>query len=310
MIGLLLALCPSFLHVFIRRLLGQKIAKTAKLNFGTVLLSRDITIGEYSSLGPFVFLSAKKINIGSQSSVRGPSFLSCHEIRLDRNSRISSLVIVRSEKKPTALFHLGNCSSVFPMCWIEPGEGVVIEEQVSIGGFSLIFTHGVWPSYLDGGPMLRAPVRVGHHTYVPWKVFILPGVEIGSYSVIGAGSVVNKSIPEQSLAGGVPAKVIRTPAYELTSLAEKHARLNEVLREYCRESGATLGEDQLLDQNGDVFKIDFSQEESKLLMTSKDVVLNFINSTCSTTDFKKAGSLIAFFRQYGIRFSPQEEKGN
>jgi maltose O-acetyltransferase len=42
------------------------------------------------------------------------------------------------------------------------------------------------------------------------NVTILPGVEIGDFAVIGAGSVVNRSIPAGSLAVGVPARVVRT----------------------------------------------------------------------------------------------------
>ena len=38
---------------------------------------------------------------------------------------------------------------------------------------------------------------------------ILPGVTIGEYSVIAAGSVVQKSIPDKVIAGGIPAKVIK-----------------------------------------------------------------------------------------------------
>jgi maltose O-acetyltransferase len=39
---------------------------------------------------------------------------------------------------------------------------------------------------------------------------VLKGVEIGDNSVISAGSIVTSSIPERSLAAGVPAKVIRS----------------------------------------------------------------------------------------------------
>ena len=41
------------------------------------------------------------------------------------------------------------------------------------------------------------------------NVTICPGVTIGKYAVIAAGSVVTKDIPNYAVAGGVPAKVIR-----------------------------------------------------------------------------------------------------
>lgn len=53
------------------------------------------------------------------------------------------------------------------------------------------------------------PVTIGDDCWIGGKVVICPGVTIGSGSVIGAGSVVTKDIPEDCLAVGNPAKVIR-----------------------------------------------------------------------------------------------------
>nr|WP_143033346.1 DapH/DapD/GlmU-related protein [Prevotellamassilia timonensis] len=46
--------------------------------------------------------------------------------------------------------------------------------------------------------------------WIGFNVIILPGVTIGKGSIIGAGAVVTKSIPPYSVAGGVPAKVIKS----------------------------------------------------------------------------------------------------
>jgi len=51
---------------------------------------------------------------------------------------------------------------------------------------------------------------IGNDVWIGTRVIILPGVEIGSGSVIGAGSIVSRSIPPYSIAVGAPAKVIRT----------------------------------------------------------------------------------------------------
>lgn len=53
------------------------------------------------------------------------------------------------------------------------------------------------------------PVTIGSDCWIGGQVVICPGVTIGSGSVIGAGSVVTKDIPENSLAVGNPAKVIK-----------------------------------------------------------------------------------------------------
>lgn len=53
-------------------------------------------------------------------------------------------------------------------------------------------------------------IKVGNNVFIGVNSIILPGVEIGSNVVVGAGSVVTKSIPSDSVAVGVPAKVVGT----------------------------------------------------------------------------------------------------
>ncbi len=53
------------------------------------------------------------------------------------------------------------------------------------------------------------PITVGDDVWFGANVTVLPGVKIGSNVVIGAGSLVNKDIPDNSLAFGNPCKVIR-----------------------------------------------------------------------------------------------------
>lgn len=57
---------------------------------------------------------------------------------------------------------------------------------------------------------IAKPVTIGNDVWVGGNVTILPGVKIGDNVVIGAGAVVNKDIPSDSLAAGVPAKVIKS----------------------------------------------------------------------------------------------------
>lgn len=53
------------------------------------------------------------------------------------------------------------------------------------------------------------PITVGNNVWIGAKVCVLPGVTIGDNCVIGAGSVVNKDIPANSLAVGNPCRVIK-----------------------------------------------------------------------------------------------------
>ncbi len=50
---------------------------------------------------------------------------------------------------------------------------------------------------------------IGDDIWIGANAVILPGVTIGSHSVVAAGSVVTKDVPPHSLVAGVPAKIIR-----------------------------------------------------------------------------------------------------
>ncbi len=56
---------------------------------------------------------------------------------------------------------------------------------------------------------ISAPVIIGHNCWIGARVTILPGVKIGNYCVVAAGSVVNKDVPDYTVVAGVPAKPIK-----------------------------------------------------------------------------------------------------
>lgn len=60
-----------------------------------------------------------------------------------------------------------------------------------------------------GGWERAAPVRLGADVWLGAGVTVLPGVEIGDGTTVGAGSTVTRSLPENCIAVGTPARVIR-----------------------------------------------------------------------------------------------------
>ena len=68
--------------------------------------------------------------------------------------------------------------------------------------------HGVHPSERMIIETAK-PIHIGKKVWIGANAVILPGVHIGDGSIIGAGSVVNKDIPENVIAAGNPCKVIR-----------------------------------------------------------------------------------------------------
>lgn len=53
-----------------------------------------------------------------------------------------------------------------------------------------------------------APIQIGNNVFIGCNVTILPNVQIGNNVIIAAGSIVTKDVPDNSVVGGNPAKVI------------------------------------------------------------------------------------------------------
>lgn len=90
---------------------------------------------------------------------------------------------------------------------------VTIEDYVSIGMNSMIFTHSnpTCSIYLKKHyyPRKLAPVKIKRGAWITPGTIILAGVTIGENSVIGAGSLVNSNIDPYTVAAGQPAKPIK-----------------------------------------------------------------------------------------------------
>lgn len=86
-----------------------------------------------------------------------------------------------------------------------------IGDNVMIGPFVRLVTdsHEIGPSAKRGGANKWPPIVIGDGTWIGASVTVVGGVTIGRGCIIAAGAVVVTDIPDNSLAGGVPAKVIR-----------------------------------------------------------------------------------------------------
>ena len=93
---------------------------------------------------------------------------------------------------------------------------VVIGNNVQIAPNVSIYTagHPIHPDSRNSGYEYGIPVAIGDNVWIGGDVVILPGVTIGSNSVIGAGSVVSKDVPEWVAAAGNPCRVIRAVTEE------------------------------------------------------------------------------------------------
>ena len=94
---------------------------------------------------------------------------------------------------------------------------------VNHDGGTLVFRHQV--------PDLEITKRisVGDYVYIGIQAIILPGVKIGNHCVIGAGAVVTHDIPDNSVAVGVPARVIKTSDEYFEKLKKESLHLGHLV---------------------------------------------------------------------------------
>lgn len=90
-------------------------------------------------------------------------------------------------------------------CELEIGDRVSIGPRVSI----ILSSDANNSTLNDIFPPIRGKICIANDAWIGAGVIILPNVNIGSRAVLAAGAVVNSSVEENTMVGGVPAKVIK-----------------------------------------------------------------------------------------------------
>ncbi|RSL98843.1 hypothetical protein CEP52_010072 [Fusarium oligoseptatum] len=125
-----------------------------------------------------------------------------------------------------------------------PVADVRIGDHANIGPNVTIISVGHSQGVDEHGKRLSngSDVIIGDYTWIGARVTILPGVEIGCHSIIGAGSVVTKDVPAFSVAHGNPARVMRKIGDEVANEPEDIITgLKEALEYQGRGDGMSHG---------------------------------------------------------------------
>ena len=147
-------------------------------------------------------------NVRLGKDVRIFNFVNAYGCSIDDNSKIGAFVEIKK-----GAFIGKNCkiSSHSFIC-----EGVHIEDNVFVG-HGVMFTNDLFPrsTNLDGSPQTEADwkvieTHVKKGASIGSNATILCGITIGENSLVGAGAVVTKNVPPNTVVAGSPAKVIKT----------------------------------------------------------------------------------------------------
>ena len=127
----------------------------------------------------------------------------------------SKVVVAPREPGFNGNLIMGKGAQIGPNSIVDLCADITIEDEAIVGPNCVLYTHNHDYRQADGSslgktPALTSSIHIGKNTWIGTNVIILPGVKIGENSMITAGAVVTKDVPSNVLAGGVPAKVIRS----------------------------------------------------------------------------------------------------
>ena len=143
-------------------------------------------------------------------------------MQLDPSSSINNIIIGNNVRIAKHVSAYGGPNNL-----LEIGANTYIGMNCILNGFSAKLTIGKYVSFaqnvnimVDSGPnassemqkiypIYKKEVSIGDHSWIGASAIIMPGVILGKFCVVAAGSFVTTSFPDFSIVGGTPAKLIR-----------------------------------------------------------------------------------------------------
>lgn len=160
-----------------------------------------INVGEGTTIKTLRKLQgAQYISVGSYSSIGEQSWLAAFDQYA--GLKYTPRLIIGDN------VYIGDYACITCIDRIVIGDGCLLSEFVYISDH----VHGFDP---DGGLLSqqvlssKGPVLIGANTFLGYRVCVLSGVSIGNHCVVGANSVVTRSVPDYCMLAGVPARVIK-----------------------------------------------------------------------------------------------------
>lgn len=186
---------------FLIRFFKYKIHPTARIGL-SYIFPKHLTMKEGSKIGHFnVAIHLNQLSIGKNSTISRSNWITGFPVdtkskHFAHNKERNSALIIGKESAITKNHHI-DCTNT-----------ITIGDYVTIAGYnSQLLTHSidVYENRQDSHP-----ITIDNYCFISTGVILLGGSKLPSYSVLAAGSVLNKEYTEQwGIYGGVPARYIK-----------------------------------------------------------------------------------------------------
>ena len=270
----LFIIAPSFLKIIFYKMKGAKIGNGFRLGYKSFISINDyknINIGEDVKIGNNVRIYSDRLSIGHETIIHNHiEIIAKQNVSIGNECIIYDYVTIGGGQQHDSSFFAGNNVHIFQYCFLNTTKPLILEDGVGIGGGTYIFTHGSWQDAYDGYPFSFAPVVIKKNAWLPWRVFVMPGIVIGENATIGSDALITKNIPDNSFAVGVPAKVLKT-GHEYVKKMDQNQKfelMKEIFMAYKNKAHEFFN-----------INYDFIESENKLeLRSSKNKIVYSLNS--------------------------------
>ncbi len=203
---------PSFLRVFLLRMLGHKIGRNVRISILTILHAPKIEIGDDVRIGP--------LNI-----------IKCGgEVEIGFNSQISFLVIIYGRGS----FHLGARSYVSIKTFIDTTGGVEIGDYSGTGPGTMIFSHASFLPPTKGFPRVIKKTTIGNYVWLGGMNFVTAGSVIHDHVMSLPGSVISKQVESEIFFVDKDHHLPLNKVCKRTSEIETSSLVKEILRDFAQ----------------------------------------------------------------------------
>jgi acetyltransferase-like isoleucine patch superfamily enzyme len=203
---------PPGVRIRVRRLAigaGATIGRAVRIDGGEVVLEDGVRILRQSTIKVVDLL-----RVGAHGTVNESCEIGGRRISIGQELWMLPTAKIGggSAYETPSRLDIGHFAHLGVQTLVNTARPVTIGHEVGLGTRTSLYTHGAYPSRLQGFPVSFDGIEIGDFSWIPGAT-INPGVRIGRNCVVGVNSLVTTSLPDGCLAAGTPAKVIKEDAY-------------------------------------------------------------------------------------------------
>lgn len=253
------------------------------------IVAKEIRVGKDVSFGSNVKIKLNGVfSIGDFSRLGNDTEILGHNVTIGSHLFHSSGLRVGGggRENHTANLTIGDRCTIHNN-FINVCEPILIGDDVGLSTEVAILTHGYWLSVLEGFPASFVGVKIGSGVIIGYRSLIMMGAVIPEKTVIGAQSVVTKTLEKKGIYAGSPARFIKD--IKPLTYDQKIAEISRIIEDYKSKSvyrGVNTSQNLTLDYP---------------LLTFKDFTFNVETFEHSGAEDEDTDDFRDYIRKWGIR---------